>query len=352
MPDKRNRQVSVAAVNALINHDGSHNIPPIPIASGIAFPGAPVAGTFFYRTDLSALYIYEGGWLAVGGGAVAQGAAFPLVATLGELFWRTDLLELFYCANPVGPVFDAVMPAGGGGVGSLNALTGALVITGSGGITVTTPGGGIINLAGGGGGGGTTRTKTTYTANAHITKTVNADGSVTLTGDASASALEADQSPLGAGVSPLAKSLVFSGWLMKSVATGEDPGFVVQDAAVGGYLFFWSGAGLVLYRYTGDIMTAPSSAGGFSLLFNRAHNVGNVTGIPIYVELHILVLSSTHCFFTVRFDDIDTTLDDQGAPDLTGGVRFGREVNASLASTAYGETFEMGDAFTYPGETP
>jgi hypothetical protein len=64
--------------------------------SGTAFPGSPVTGKLFVRTDLKILYRYNGtSWDALGSStSISTGTSFPGSPAAGDLFIRTDLKTL------------------------------------------------------------------------------------------------------------------------------------------------------------------------------------------------------------------------------------------------------------------
>jgi hypothetical protein len=158
---------------------------PTAITYGASYPGSPVDGELFYRTDLGYLFVYELGittWVqcspspvlsmnslvgalsiadatngginvAAGGSTIslsiqiASGTSNPGSPATGNLFYRTDLAELLLYN---GSAWVAVLPAGAGGVSSLNALVGALSIAAGTGIGVGAAGSSVtvtLNVA-------------------------------------------------------------------------------------------------------------------------------------------------------------------------------------------------------------
>lgn len=113
------------------------------VASGTSFPSSPSAGQFFFRTDTSYLYRYDGfAWTriditdlgsmsgAVSGsqiGPVQEGTSFPGSPSAGLLFFRTDQGYLYrYDGSTWVRVDIADLPSMSGQVGNSQIGTGAV----------------------------------------------------------------------------------------------------------------------------------------------------------------------------------------------------------------------------------
>lgn len=65
------------------------------VGNGTSFPGSPVDGQLFYRTDQELLYAYDGG-AATWRPLIGAGSAFPSSPTAGGVFYRTDRAFFYY----------------------------------------------------------------------------------------------------------------------------------------------------------------------------------------------------------------------------------------------------------------